>query len=87
MLEIFAAGGGGSCDRGRGLHEFSRSITKAGVDRIDPVERMLRCLGFRLRHARRLALARRGVVSAGIRHRGPSNPPAPPPPRVDIQIK
>jgi hypothetical protein len=49
-----------------GLQEFAGSIAKPGFDWVEPVvEKVLCCRDFRLRQARRRAMARHGVISAG----------------------
>src|SRR6266568_3920370 len=48
------------------MEEVANPIAKASFDRVEPaVEKMCR-LGFRLRQARRRAIARHGVISAGV---------------------
>src|SRR6266700_2942262 len=49
------------------MEEVANPIAKASFDRVEPaVEKMYRRLGFRLRQARRRAIARHGVISAGV---------------------
>src|SRR6266498_1869814 len=49
------------------MEEVANPIAKARFDRVEPaVEKMYRRLGFRLRQARRRAIARHGVISAGV---------------------
>src|SRR6266568_2259130 len=49
------------------MEEVANPIAKASFDRVEPaVEKMDRRLGFRLRQARRRAIARHGVISAGV---------------------
>src|SRR5213078_1421671 len=49
------------------MEEVANPIAKASFDRVEPaVETMCRRLGFRLRQARRRAIARHGVISAGV---------------------
>src|SRR6266536_4210996 len=50
-----------------GMEEVANPIAKASFDRVEPVvEKMYRRLGFGLRQARRRAIARHGVISAGV---------------------
>src|SRR2546426_11087294 len=49
------------------MEEVANPIAKASFDRVEPVvEKMYRRLGFGLRQARRRAIARHGVISAGV---------------------
>src|SRR5713101_9127214 len=49
------------------MEEVANPIAKASFDRVEPaVEKMDRRLGFRLRQARRRAIARHGVISPGV---------------------
>src|SRR5947209_18575829 len=49
------------------MEEVANPIAKASFDRVEPaVEKMYCRLGFRLPQARRRAIARHGVISAGV---------------------